>query len=279
MTDRAIYYTDELSDDFAATHGKIQAKEVGADYRYRHKNPIWRFFSFLLYRLVALPLGWLYLKLCFGLRIKNRRALRGLHGAYFLYGNHTQYAADAFLPAVIAFPHRASVITSADAVSIPIIRHLVAMLGGIPLSDTPRGRVLFLQTVRARAASGQPIAIYPEAHIWPYYNRIRPYSDASFCYPMQSGLPAVGFTVTYRRRKILRRLPPLITVTLSEPIFPTACADKREMRNRIYNFMCETVKRENSYAYREYRKKQDWGAEEQKTGDGLARESAKGEAK
>ena len=86
MIDRTIYYTDEENEDFAATHGRIRTRSVDEHYRYRRKNPVFRLFSFLLYRLVALPLIFLYLKFRFGLRVKNRRAVRRLHGGYFLYG-------------------------------------------------------------------------------------------------------------------------------------------------------------------------------------------------
>lgn len=256
MIDRTIYYTDEENEDFAATHGRIRTRSVDEHYRYRRKNPVFRLFSFLLYRLVALPLIFLYLKFRFGLRVKNRRAVRRLHGGYFLYGNHTQYVADAFLPAYLSFPRRTNIVTSADAVSIPVVRQLVAMLGGIPLACTVHGRMAFLQTVKERTARGQVVAIYPEAHIWPYYNGIRPFSDASFCYPMRTGLPAVGFVVTYHRRRLFCHLPPLITVTLSDPVFPETCTDRKEMRDRIYTLMCETVRREDSYAFRKYRKKE-----------------------
>lgn len=256
-SEQTIYYNDELNDDFAATHGKIKTKPVTEKYRYIHKSPLWHLWSFALYRFVATPVGYLYLKLRFGLHIKNKKAVSKVKGGFFLYGNHTQSIADAFIPTIASFPKKTNVIVSADAVSIPVVNRLVAMLGGIPLASTLHGKGKFIKAIKAKAEAGQVIALYPEAHIWPYYNGIRPFSEAAFAYPFRYGIPAIGFTVTYRQRKVMKKLPPLITVTLSDPIYPEMCADKKDMRDRIYGFMCDTVERENSFAYIRYEKRMD----------------------
>ena len=125
-------------------------------------------------------------------RIENRKALRALPGGYFLYGNHTNTLADAFIPTLLAFPRRANIITSADTVSIPGVRNIVQMLGAIPLANTIEGTRQFLAAMHRRLERGQAVMIYPEAHIWPYYNGIRPFPDTSFAYPVREQLPVVA---------------------------------------------------------------------------------------
>ena len=254
-SEKTIFYDDELNDDFAPSNGKIDALEINDKYGYLHCDPIWRMLAFILYRFVATPIAFCFMKLCFGMKIKNRSAVRNIKGGYFLYGNHTQGAADAFIPTFLTFPRKANIVTSADAVSIPIIKYIVPMLGAIPLASTVRGKLNYLNALKEKLGSGQAVVVYPEAHIWPYCNRIRRFSDASFIYPIKFDVPAVGFTVTYRQRKIFKSLPPLITVTLSEPVYPSQCADRTEIRDRIYNFMEYTVNKEKSFAYRKYIKR------------------------
>lgn len=257
MKKRTVYYTDEQNDDFATTHDKIHARKIDGKYRYSHeKSVFWKFGELLLYRLLATPIAAVYMYIGRGLRVRGRRNLRGLHGGYLLYGNHTQMGGDAFTPTMITFPKKANVLVHPDIVSIPVARVLVPFMGAVPVpSDMSAARHL-LREMKHLLTDGQVITIYPEAHIWPYFNGIRNFTDASFSYPFLFDVPAVGFTVTYHKRKILRFLPPTVKVTIGKPIFPQECGNKTEMRNEVYNFMKETVKKEKSYAYVEYIKKE-----------------------
>ena len=103
--------------------------------------------------------------------------------------------------------------------------------------------------------------IYPEAHIWPYYNGIRPFPDTAFAYPVREQVPAVGVVVVYRQRKLLRFLPPCITVVVSDPFYPDSAlpprSARRALHQKVYTFMCDTAARRHSYAHIEYLPAQD----------------------
>ena len=243
MSRKTIYYHDPLHDDFAPTNGHIRPKPIGADFPYEHPSPVWQALAFVVYRLIMTPFLFLYCKLVFGLRIENRKALRELPSGYFLYGNHTNTLADAFIPTLLAFPRRANIVTAADTVSIPGVRNIVQMLGAVPLADTIDGTRQFLAAIHWRLERRQAVMIYPEAHIWPYYNGIRPFPDTAFAYPVREQVPAVGVVVVYRQRKLLRFLPPCIT--------------GRALHQKVYTFMCDTVARRHSYAHIEYLPAQD----------------------
>lgn len=169
MSRKTIYYHDPLHDDFAPTNGHIRPKPIGADFPYEHPSPVWQALAFVVYRLIMTPFLFLYCKLVFDLRIENRKVLRELPGGYFLYGNHTNTLADAFIPTLLAFPRRANIVTAADTVSIPGVRNIVQMLGAVPLADTIDGTRQFLAAIHRRLERRQAVMIYPEAHIWPYH--------------------------------------------------------------------------------------------------------------
>ncbi len=249
---REVLYSDELNDDFATPR---HACSVDGGYRYSH-GPAWQLFSFALYRLIATPVAYLFCRLCFGVRIRGKSNLRGLRGGYFLYGNHTQGAADAFIPTLVTFPRRCDIVCGREAVSIPIVKHIVPMVGGIPLGSTVSGCHNFSDALLGCIKHGRAVAIYPEAHIWPYCNYIRNYPSGSFMYPHKMEVPAVGFTVTYRRRRgIFRRLPPLIDVTVGKPVMPGDYSTRDELRDKIHGFMTETVDTVGSCEYIRYSKK------------------------
>lgn len=256
---RIVYYTDELNDDFAGTD--IKTCDIGDDFKFINKNPLWRAAAAVVYYLIAFPIVWLISHIGYGLRIKNRRAVRKVRGGYFLYANHTQMLTDAFAPSIISFPKRAHVVANPDAVSIKGIRQLVMMLGVIPLPASLKMMRPFRDAVEARYGQNRTVTIYPEAHIWPYYTGIRPFGAASFAYPVRLDAPCIAYVTTYRRRKIFKNARPLVTITLSDPFYPDPTLSEREakqkLRDEIYDFMCAVAKSEDNYSYITYIRKED----------------------
>ena len=69
----------------------------------------------------------------------------------------------------------------------------------------------------------------------------------------------MAFVTTYRKRKLFQKLPPRLTVTVSEPFYPDASLDERgarkKLRDQVYNFMCREASAEDNYAYYDYVRK------------------------
>lgn len=254
---KTVYYSDELNDDFAGTD--ISTKKVDGHLKYVNHNPVWNFFAFLLYYLIASPIVWLVAKVRFGLKIKNRKNLRlARKTGYFIYANHTQ-AVDSVTPAIVAYPKKAYLIADPDAVSIKGLKNVVLMLGAIPVPDTLGGMKLFMSTVEKRIRQKRVVAIYPEAHIWPYYTGIRPFPSTSFRYPLKLNVPSFAMVTTYRERKSHRT--PGMTLTISEPFYPNKNLGFKEaqedLRDRIYAYMksLATDPKNVEYIHYEYRAK------------------------
>ena len=260
---RTIYYTDELNDDFAGND--INTKPVTADFKFARYGFVWRVLEFLVYYVVALPLVFLTAKIYLGLRFENRKALKAARGkGFFLYGNHTRNL-DAYVPCLAAFPRRAMIVCNPDAVSIPGIRLFVQMLGALPLPSELGGMMNFMNALFGFVKGGRAIAIFPEAHIWPFYTGIRPFKADSFCYPMKNMSPVYGMFTRYKRRKgLLKTCPPAMTVTISEPFYPDAALGVREgcqkLRDQVYGFMLAQSQRDGNYEYIHYEKKCGKGA-------------------
>jgi hypothetical protein len=88
------------------------------------------------------------------------------------------------------------------------------------------------------------IAIYPEAHIWPYYTHIRPFRQESFHYPVSYDVPSFCFTNTYHKRRFKKK-PRMIT-RIEGPFYPDKSLKRNEaikdLRDRIYAAMDENTK-------------------------------------
>ena len=236
---KTFYYTDELRDDFAGTD--INTKKISGEYQYLTRNPVRKAFAWFLHHFIATPLVFLYNQIGHGERIIGRKKLKPYKKTgFFLYGNHTRAAGDGYEPSLVSFPRKAYIIAGPDVVSIPGIRRIVQDLGVLPLpSDTASARN-FQEALRKLSEKGFPIAIYPEAHIWPYYTEIRSFPDGSFRYPAEFGKPVFTFTTTYQKRGFL----PLqrATVYIDGPFFADPSKSVRENRQMLREAAFETMK-------------------------------------
>jgi len=249
---KTYYYSDELNDDFAGT--KIKRKELPIDYPYFSENPVRKFFEFVLYRGIVTPIVFLFQKIVFRERFKNRKILRKYRkGGYFIYANHTSSVSDAFTPALVTFPKKAYILVNPDAVSVPVVGKAVEMLGGVPLPTNRHGIKGFRDAVLKHAEKRHCIVIYPEAHIWPYYTKIRPFKDVSFRYPAEANKPVFCFTTTFQKRKFFNF--PKETIYIDGPFFPnenlTPKENQKYLRDQVYNAMTERSKL-STYEHREY---------------------------
>ena len=118
------YYKDELNDEFEGK--EITPIKIDGKYKYVHNNIFWKLTSFLLYRIIATPIAYLYMKFKFRLKIINKDVLKGLKGkGYFMYVNHTQDIGDAFNPTIVNFPRKVQVVVHPNNVSIPLSLHIL----------------------------------------------------------------------------------------------------------------------------------------------------------
>lgn len=252
---KVFYYTDPLNDDFAGTN--INEKKVDHTFKYVHKNPIWRFFAFIVYYIIAIPFVWLYERIFLRAKFVNKKALKKIKQPYFMYGNHTGFI-DAFSPNLISFPKRNKILVSPDTVSIKGLRTIVEMLGAIPVPSELDGIKKFTEAIKYTHQKKCNITIYPEAHIWPYYTGVRPFKSTSFGYPVMLNAPVVAFFTAYSEPKglfkSLRKAN--VTIYISEPIYPNKELPRKqaqeELRNKVYDFMTKCSEKYSTYQVIQY---------------------------
>ncbi|MBQ8849439.1 MAG: hypothetical protein IJ011_03785 [Clostridia bacterium] len=240
---KVIYYSDECNDEFSVA--EITAKKIDGSYEYYREKPWQRLARFFAYRMIAIPIAYIYPKLVFHHKVINREVLKPfLKEGYFIYGNHTQDIADAFIPNVLSVRKDNYVIVHPNNVSMPVLGRITPYLGAIPLPDDREAYVNFVNTIEKRIEEKKGIIIYPEAHIWPYYTKIRPFPDTSFHYPVKYGTPVFCFTNTYQKRRFGKK--PRIVTYIDGPFYPDTSLhprkQKTDLRNRVYECMCERAK-------------------------------------
>lgn len=242
---KVIYYTDELNEEFSTA--QIEPRTIDEKYKYIHKNPIWNIASYIVQNILSMPIKVLYAKIKFRIKYVGKEKLkRYKKEGYFIYANHTQPFADTFIPSIANYPKRNYFIVNPENVSMKFLRTIVEMLGAIPIPSNKKAMKNFLDAIDKRIGSTYSITIYPEAHIWPYYTKIRPFKAVSFKYPVQLSKPSFCMTNTYQ--KYGNNKIQMVTY-IDGPFFPNnnlpLKEQQQDLRNQIYNIMVERSKNSN----------------------------------
>jgi len=254
MKRKIIYYKDELLDDFAnVTRNTIKIDE---NYKYVHKNLLWKFFEFVVYRIFIVPFALVYMKVKFRHKVINKKVLKMAKGrGYVMFGNHTLMAGDAFIPNLINLPRKTYTVVHPDNVSVSATRQIIEMCGALPLPDTLTATKNFFDAMKHRISKKGVIQIYPEAHVWPYYTKIRPFGSSSFKYPIKLDVPAFVLTNVFVKKKF-SRVPKVLTFVDGPFVVDKSIPPKEQekaLRDIVYEVMCERVKN-STYEVFEYKK-------------------------
>jgi hypothetical protein len=238
------YYSDELNDEFS--EAKIIPRVIDGNYKYKH-GKVWNFCSYMMQNVLSMPIKMLYMKIKFKHVIIGKEKLKPYNKiAYFIYGNHTQAFGDVLIPSLAMYPKRNFFIVNPENISMGHSGWAVELLGAIPVPGDIESTKNFLDILKYRISKKHAITIYPEAHIWPYYTKIRNFKDVSFKYPVQLNTPVFCFTNTYIERKHGVQ----ITTFIDGPFYPdkklTKMKDKqKDLRNQVYLKMVDRSQNSN----------------------------------
>lgn len=245
--EKVIYYEDELNDEFSTA--KITPRKIDENYKYIHKNVVWNVCSFFVQNVLSVPIKYLYAKVKFRAKYVGKEKLKPYKKeGYFVYGNHTQAFADTFLISNCVYPKINYLIVNPENVSMKFVGNFIQMLGAIPVPSNKQAMKNFLDTIEKRIGKGHSITIFPEAHIWPYYTKIRPFKSVSFKYPVKLQKPAFCVTNTYQSYGKNNDKVKIVSY-VDGPFFPDEELNLKEqqenLRNKVYEAMIERSKNSN----------------------------------
>ena len=256
---QTVFYKDELNDDFAGND--IKTAKINSDYKYINKSWLFRFNSWWLRYLFAVPVLMIMMLFMYRPKIKNKQVLKQVKKTgYYVYANHVVPLDPIIIP-VKANPGKACVIISGpDAFSIhPIVTWLIKHFLAIPIPNNKDMFDNYVDALSWHIKKKHRVLIFPEAHIWPYYNRIRHFKAGSFRYPVNDNAPIVTMTTTFKQRKGNR--PPKPIIYVDGPFYPDESLPYRErvddLANKAYEAMKYRSENEDNYEYIHYEKKVD----------------------
>ena len=233
---KTIYWKDELNDDFDEVG--LERPEVPANYHYLRRTKV---LSFIAYYLLGKPIMGLFC-LLHGIRVVNKQHLKPLaKTGYFIYSNHVAIS-DVFKFQTLAVgKKRVNIIGYSDALSLKGLRPLLRAFGYLPIPNDIDNLKKLKDAVKHLVDHHEAVLIYPEAHIWPYYTKVRNFKSGSFNYPANSGAPVVPIVTTWRKPKIGKK--PKQTVLIGSPIFPKEELGVLDNKNYLYEECLNAMKR------------------------------------
>lgn len=244
-------FYDSYTEDFVTSSN--QNWEVKDNYKWLNNNIFYKIISTILYFL-AYIIALIYCKLMLRVSFINKKVLKKYKG-YYLFSNHTQMIGDAFNPLLLNFPKKNYVVVSSANLGIPFLGKILPFVGALPIPKKIHEKEALFNAMHT-LVQNHAITIYPEAHLWPYYTKIRPLPVSSFRFPVKDNVPAFTMTTTYQKRKFGKR--PKITIYIDGPFYPEPCQTQRDsaatLRDKVYNQMVLRSKN-STYEYIKYEKR------------------------
>jgi 1-acyl-sn-glycerol-3-phosphate acyltransferase len=255
---KVVYFSDDINEDFA--NNNIKRKKIDENYKYENNNIFFKIFSFWFRYFFALPILWFIDKFIYRVKIKNKEVLKRVkNSGYYMYSNHV-ISLDPIIAPIMIDPFKYCVIAAShDTFSInKFVSFLVKALGAIPVPSSSKMYQNYVRHMSKHIYKKHRVLIYPEQHIWPYYNDIRNFKSGSFRYPVDDNAPIITLTTTFKKSKIFKT--PNKIIYIDGPFYPDTTLDRisavNDLRNKAYEAMKNRANTPDNYAYIEYKKKE-----------------------
>lgn len=194
--------------------------DIDENYEYVKKGKIFNYFSNMLYYGVAIPVLYVLTRLLYDLKIEGKENLENLKTGAITVSNHVLIL-DCAMVGLALDEKKVYYTTLEDSFKIPFIRHLIKLLRAIPIPTEQKNKPHFVKALDEVLKEGGMVHFYPEASLWPYYNKIRNFKTGAFRFALRNNVPIVPMIFTFRRpvgiRRVFKRKSD-VTLTILEPI-------------------------------------------------------------
>lgn len=236
---KKLYYSSDADE---VVNFKQKPIKIDENYNYITTNPFKKFFSWVVFYVFALPVSCVVFKVVKRVKFVNIKVLKPFKNkGYFVYANHTNQFGDGVCPALICFPQKPHIVVDSKNINIPIIGGFNKICGALPIPNNLQASKNFYNAIEHILKKNNPIIIYPEAHLWPYYTDIRNFPSTSFRYPVKFNAPVFTFTTVYKKRKFFKT--PKVEIYIDGPYFVNSNLPEKEaqqeLRNVVYNKLKE----------------------------------------
>lgn len=243
------FYYHTLTDDLVKS--KHQDFKLNDNYQIiRQKFPNHLVRSFAKAVATLLTYGHFHVKI-----IGRQKLISYQKQGYFVFANHTQPVNDAFMPILLFGKNQYYAIADQANWGIPFLGKHIIPYGGLPVGNNLKQSIKLINAIKKLIKTGNHIIIYPEAHVWPYYTKIRPFPETSMNFPVSLKAPSFVMTTTYQKPKHGKR--PQIITYIDGPFFPDSTLSKKQQQTQLHDKIYQTMQKRaelSNYEYYHYQK-------------------------
>lgn len=216
------------------------------NFNYFPENIVFRCLNLFL-RWVIYLIGPVIFRVFFGLRIIGREKIKKLPKKGVTVCNHV-HVLDCGVVAC-AMGHRRICIPALESnFCIPFLRHLIRVLGGIPLPEQTKPFRNMHRALVKYINEGHLVHIYPEAVLFPRYNGVRDFKRGAFSLAYDCDVPIVPYVIRYVKAEGWQRhfhRKPVMRLYILDPVYPDTSRPKREETLRLSRQVKEQMENVN----------------------------------
>ncbi|MDR1668882.1 MAG: 1-acyl-sn-glycerol-3-phosphate acyltransferase [Oscillospiraceae bacterium] len=154
----------------------------------------------------------------FRVRVRGRENLKGLTGGIITVSNHVHHL-DCGMVSAQMRSRRMVFASIPQNLEDKVIGFFTRHLGCFPVPKLPNEFLVFEKRIETLLNRGWAVHFFPEGHLEPYCQELRPFTRGAFVYACKFGVPIVPMMITYRKKVFYKRQPPM-TLTVLPPVFP-----------------------------------------------------------
>ncbi len=216
---------------------------IDEKYKYIQTGTLFSICSNLLYYGIAFPILKILTKLIYDFKIEGKENIRDLKGGAISISNHVLFLDCAMVG--LAFGTKEIYYTTREeSFKIPFVRKLIKLLRAIPIPKKISNKEQFTQEINDIVQTGKVVHFYPEAALWPYYEKIRNFKNGAFNFAVNNNVPIIPMVFKFREpkgiRKFLKRKKD-VTLVVLEPIMPGKLNNRKQnienLKQNVHNKM------------------------------------------
>ncbi len=226
---------------------------IDENYEYVPKSKVFSLLSNGLYYGIAFPILKVLMKIVYDFKIEGKENIRNLKEGAVTVSNHVLFL-DCAMVGLAYGVKKVYFTTLEGSFKIPFVRKLIKLLRAIPIPESIKNRGNFIKVVDNILREENSIHVYPEAAMFPYFDKIRHFKNGAFDFAVRNNKPIVPMVFTFREPKGIRKIfkkKKDVTLTVLEPIRQSEGENTKQriedLKNQVYNEMKEI----NNQKYKE----------------------------
>ena len=238
-------YTNLKGDEQVTHNWAPLSFEIKNNYNYVLNNPLFKLISNIL----SLPIFIiLYIidKIFLGFCVINKDKIVKDKG-FVSISNHIHYL-DCTLIGLIYYPNRVHYPTIEENFKIPFVRKLIRLLYAMPIPKDRIKKDRFYSQINKALKGKFILHMYPEAAMWPYYEKIREFKYGAFKIAVDANVCVQPIKFVFTKPKGLYKVykkKKRICAVVLDPLYPNMKLEYRDrikdLRDRTYESMKKEI--------------------------------------